>query len=231
MKKLILKDNNPKEYIVVELDNGISFVHDNNSSKNFFSNKMIAEACGIDESNVRRYWKNFKDKRTNVLNSHVSLFVTNSDKPVDFKDFDFFNYVSNRVNTTEALQMQQYISEAINEKFNKDVGFTQPPNDYIDVFEWECEVEDLQDRRKSTSNLVSGLSKHSRLLEQNGDMEDLKIIQAAMSVLSNEFNQISLDISNATEVIRCFEKIRELSPKVTNSKYWGQNHLIPFKKS
>ncbi len=125
IKKLKLKDNNPKNYVVVDLDNDVSFIHDNNTGKNFFSNKMIAEACGTDESNVRRYWGNFKDKRTNVINSHVSLFTVNSDKPVDFKSFDFFNYVSNRVNTKESLRMQEYIADSIDEKFNRDVGFTK----------------------------------------------------------------------------------------------------------
>ena len=67
---LILKENY-ENLIVVDLDNGISFVHDNKTGKNYFSNKMIAEACGTDESNVRRYWSNFKEKRNNVLNSHV----------------------------------------------------------------------------------------------------------------------------------------------------------------
>ena len=121
-----LKSNNPDKYVVVELDNGICFVHDDKNNKNFFSNKIIAQACGTNESNVRRYWKNFKDKRTNVSKSHVSIMIVNSDKPVDFKGFDFFNYVSNRVNTKEALQMQEYIANAIDEKFNKDIGFKQP---------------------------------------------------------------------------------------------------------
>lgn len=172
---LILKENY-ENLIVVDLDNGISFVHDNKSGKNYFSNKIIAEACGTDESNVRRYWGEFKAKRTNVLNSHVSLKVLNIDRPVGFKSFDFFNYVSNRVNTKEALQMQEYISNAIDEKFNKDIGFKKPLVDRlsdalnIDKVTLAERNKELESQVRTTSkinlNMTNQLSLSNKALEE-----------------------------------------------------------------
>lgn len=181
---LILRENY-ENLIVVDLDNGISFVHDNKTGKNYFSNKMIAQACGTDESNVRRYWRDFKEKRTNVLNSHVSLKVLNIDRPVDFKSFDFFNYVSNRVNTKEALQMQEYISDAIDEKFNKDVGFKKP----------------LVDRLSDALNIDK-----VTLAERNKELESQ--VRTTSKINLNMTNQLSLSkkaLEEAERMIKCYE--------------------------
>lgn len=172
---LILKENY-ENLIVVDLDNGISFVHDNKTGKNYFNNKTIAQACGTDESNVRRYWSNFKEKRNNVLNSHVVLKVANVKQGVDFKSFDFFNYVSNRVNTKEALQMQEYISNAIDEKFNKDIGFKKPLVDRlsdalnIDKVTLAERNKELESQVRTTSkinlNMTNQLSLSNKALEE-----------------------------------------------------------------
>ena len=182
---LILRENY-ENLIVVDLDNGISFVHDNKTGKNYFSNKMIAQACGTDESNVRRYWRDFKEKRTNVLNSHVSLKVLNIDRPVDFKSFDFFNYVSNRVNTKEALQMQEYISDAIDEKFNKDVGFKKP----------------LVDRLSDALNIDK-----VTLAERNKELE-------SQVRTTSEINlQMTNSLSRITEALEYYEReVKRLRP-------------------
>ena len=146
---------------------------------------MIAQACGTDESNVRRYWRDFKEKRTNVLNSHVSLKVLNIDRPVDFKSFDFFNYVSNRVNTKEALQMQEYISDAIDEKFNKDVGFKKP----------------LVDRLSDALNIDK-----VTLAERNKELESQ--VRTTSKINLNMTNQLSLSkkaLEEAERMIKCYE--------------------------
>lgn len=122
---LILKENYPN-LTVVNLENGISFVHDNKTGKNYFENKMIAECTGVKESTVRDHWRNFKNFNTNVNNIDVSLKVVNIDKPVVFKSFDFLNYVIYCSNEPEAVGMRDYITDAIDEKFNKDVGFKKP---------------------------------------------------------------------------------------------------------
>lgn len=122
---LILKENY-ENLIVVDLDNGISFVHDNKTGKNYFNNKIIAKACGLNERTVRDHWKKFKELNTNGDNIAVSLKVLNIDRPVEFKSFDFFTYVAYRSDKEEAVGMRNYISDAIDEKFNKDVGFKKP---------------------------------------------------------------------------------------------------------
>ena len=182
---------NYENLIVVDLDNGISFVHDNKTGKNYFSNKMIAEACGTDESNVRRYWSNFKEKRNNVLNSHVVLKVANVKQGVDFKSFDFFNYVSNRVNSKEALQMQEYISDAIDEKFNSDVGFKKPLVDRlsdalnIDKVTLAERNKELESQVRTTSkinvNMTNQLSLSNKALEE---------AERAIKSYENEVNRL-----------------------------------------
>lgn len=125
MNNLILSD----EYdnlCVVNLPNGISFVHDNKTGKNYFNNKTIAKCTGLDEATVRRHWMSFKDLNTNVQELNVTLKIHNIDRPVVFKSFDFLTYVSYRSNKDKAIQMRNYISDAIDEKFNKDVGFQKP---------------------------------------------------------------------------------------------------------
>lgn len=129
-KKLVLKEKHPKEYVTVNWENGISFVHNNETGQNFFSNKIIAECTGLDEVTVRRHWMKFKDLNnvggTNVHDMNVSLKVLNINRPVDFKSFDFFTYVAYTSNKPEAVQMRNWIVKALDEQFNQDVGFTQP---------------------------------------------------------------------------------------------------------
>lgn len=116
---LILKENY-ENLIVVDLANGISFVHDNKTGKNYFSNKTIAEACGLKERTIRDHWGKFKELNSNGGNIAVSLKVLNINRPVVFKSFDFFTYVAYRSDKNEAVGVRNYISNAIDEKFNKD---------------------------------------------------------------------------------------------------------------
>ena len=120
-----LKSNNPKNYVIVNIDDDICCVHDNNDGNNYFSNKMIAKCVGLGERSVEIHWSNFKELNSNRKNLSVSLKVLNSDKPVEFKSFDFLTYVTYRSNKEKAVQMRNYIVDALNEKFNKDIGFKQ----------------------------------------------------------------------------------------------------------
>ena len=119
--KLVLKED--YENLEIEyLDDDVQFVHDKETGKNYFSNKVIAKCTGLEESVVRKHWSNFKELNTNVQNMHVVLKVANVKQGVDFKSFDFLTYVAYRSNKPEAIQMRNYIVNAIDEKFNKDVS-------------------------------------------------------------------------------------------------------------
>lgn len=172
---LILKENY-ENLIVVDLDNGISFVHDNKTGKNYFSNKIIAQCTGLDEVTVRRHWMNFKELNTNVQDMNVSLKVPNIDKPVEFKSFDFLTYVAYRSNKDKAIQMRNYISDAIDEKFNKDVGFKKPLVDRlsdalnIDKVTLAERNKELESQVRTTSkinlNMTNQLSLSNKALEE-----------------------------------------------------------------
>ena len=122
--KLILKDDNG-EYLIECIDDDIQFVHHNKTGRNYFSNKVIAKCCGLGERAVVKHWNNFKDFNTKGTNSSVSLKVLNIDKPIEFKSFNFLTYVAYRSNKPEAVIMRDYISDAIDKKFNKDANLVK----------------------------------------------------------------------------------------------------------
>ena len=124
-KMIELKSNNPKNYVIVNIDDNICCVHDNNDGNNYFSNNVIAKCVGLGERSVEIHWGNFKELNNNRKNLSVNLKVLNSKKPVEFKSFDFLTYVTYRSNKEKAVQMRNYIVDALNEKFNKDIGFKQ----------------------------------------------------------------------------------------------------------
>lgn len=126
MKELILKENNPDNYVVVHLDNGVSFIHDNKTGKNYFNQEAISEITGLTQGGVSARISRYKAEISNITNCNIALNVLNSTKPVLFYDFDVVTYVVYRSNKTEAIQMRNYISNSIDEKFNRDVGFNSP---------------------------------------------------------------------------------------------------------
>ena len=234
MKELILMDNNPKEYIVVELDNGICFVHNNKTGKNYFNQEAITRITGLDQSGISRHISRYKEEMQDMHNMHILLKVVNSRARVKFYDFDVVTYIVYRSDKLEARRMRKYISDAIDKKFNSDAGFTQPkslePN-HIDMVKLKSKQIDLQDVRKEDTELISRLNHRARRLEQNGEMEELERTRETLLDISNEFTEISLLISDITELTKSAKTVTKLSPKVTGNKYFNQNYLVSFKKS
>lgn len=222
------------EYEVGELeinDICVSHLHDKNGV-NWFDDEAGALLLDIPYRTYRDHVKNVLESTKGFCgNTAKTLKINKTGRPKRYVTFRIINMVAGRSKSDKAIRVAFLAGDLLNEKYNQVQGYTEPPTNHINVFEWECEVEDLQGRLKDTSNGLSVMNKRARILEQNDDKEELKRTQAVISDLSNEFTQISLLISNATEAIKCFKKVNELSPKVTNSKYWGQSHLIPFKKS
>ena len=93
MKKLILMDNNPKEYIVVELDNDICFVHNNKTGKNYFNQNAISRITDLNQGTISYHIRQYKDDIGNIDNIDIALNVLNSTKPVKFYDFDVVTYI------------------------------------------------------------------------------------------------------------------------------------------
>lgn len=129
MKELKLKDNNPDKYVVVKLADGTMFVHDKESGENFFSQKSIAKITGLTRQAVSQHLKQYgdmrKEKKSNERNTFIALKVFDSDKPIKFYTFSALTYVVYRSNSNEAIEYRDYIEKALNEKFNKDTGFTK----------------------------------------------------------------------------------------------------------
>ena len=233
-KEIILQDNNPKEYIVVELDNGICFVHNNKTGKNYFNQDAISRITGSSQNKISYHISRYKESMQDIKNIDILLKVVDSRMPITFYDFDVVTYIVYRINTLEAIQMRKYISDAIDEKFNSDAGFTQPkslePN-HIDIDELESKRNDLQSVQKGDAELISRLNHRAKRLEQNGEMEELERTRETLLDVSNEFTEVSLLISDITELTKSAKTVTKLSPKVNGNKYFNQNYLVPFKKS
>lgn len=123
--KLVLKENNPDKYVIVELADGTMFVHDKESGKNFFSQKAIIKITGLTQGRISRAINKYNDEMGNITNSNIALNVLDSTKPVKFYDFDIVTYIVYRSDSLKARQTRKYIADSINEKFNKDAGITK----------------------------------------------------------------------------------------------------------
>ena len=116
MKELKLKNNNPDKYVVVKLVDGTMFIHDEESGKNYFNQKAIAEITGLNQGTVSYHLSEYKARKNNIENIDINLQVFNSKKPIVFHPFSALSYVTHRANTPEAIEYCDYLEEAINEK-------------------------------------------------------------------------------------------------------------------
>ena len=123
MKPIELKDNENGRFEVVVLDNGVQFIHDNKTGKNFFNQKAIQQISGLGQSRVSQALNRYEAQIGNITISNISLMLLNSSKKTKFYSFDCVNFVVMRSDQKEALEMRQYISDAIDEKFNRENGF------------------------------------------------------------------------------------------------------------
>lgn len=110
---------------MVDLDNGVSFVHDNNTGKNWFNQEAISRITGLTQGRISRSINRYNDEMGNITNSNIALNVLDSTKTVKFYDFDIVTYIVYRSNSLKARQMRKYIADSIDEKFNRDAGFTK----------------------------------------------------------------------------------------------------------
>ena len=182
---LILKENNPNNYSVVHLDNGVSFVHDNKTGKNYFNQEAISRIVGLNQSAISKRISRYKDEMDNIPNWNIALNVLDSTKPITFYDFDVVTYIVYRSNSLEAIRMRNYISNSIDEKFNKDVGFKKP----------------LVDRLSDALNIDK-----VTLAERNKELESQ--VRTTSKINLNMTNQLSLSnkaLEEAERMIKCYE--------------------------
>ena len=120
-----LKSNNPNKYVVVKLPDGTMCVHDKESGENFFNRKSIAELTGLTVRSISLHLEQYKALPIKGRNPSINLNLFNSKRPVEFFPFGAVNYIAYRSNKPEAIQARDYTERALNEKFNRDVGFTK----------------------------------------------------------------------------------------------------------
>lgn len=157
-----------KEYenlTIVNLDDGVSFIHDNNTGKNYFNRKTISKISGLSSKTVSKHINKYKDLSNKSQNMRLNLKVVDSKKPVTFYSFDVVTYVVFRSNQEEAIQMRNYISDAIDEKFNRDAGFTQTGKQLLT----------LEEKLQRENNALVKQIMHKQLEISNLEIENAKI--------------------------------------------------------
>lgn len=217
--KLVLKENNPKNYVVVDLDNGISFVHDNNTGKNWFNQEAISRITGLTQGRISQGISQYNDEMGNITNSNIALNVLNSTKTVKFYDFDIVTYIVYRSNSLKARQMRKYIADSIDEKFNKDAGFTK-------TIEPTHEDKILSRAKKQQAKIrMRSDALYTELNFMNPNPERAKEILEEINELKPEELRINRQIKN---IENCFGSLSRETSARSQSKLsdFGNNSKI-----
>lgn len=210
----------------------VSHLHDKNG-ENWFDDNAGALLLGTSLRNYQDHVKNVLDSSESLrANSAKTLKTNKTGRPKRFVNFTIINIVAGRIKSYKAIRIVGLAGELLNEKYNQVQGYTEIPEpNHIDVIKLENKQNDLKSIRKDDVELISRLNHRAKRLEQNGDIEELERTRETLLDVSNEFTEISLLISDITELTKSAKTVTKLSPKVTGNKYFNQNYLVPFKKS
>lgn len=122
-----------KNYLIAKLEKDNEeyyFIHDKESGENYFNQAVLKELFGVNKQNMsrhlNRYLKQISDDSTKSTKCRITLKMTHSDKPVHFYSFDAVTYLAYRINTDSALSIRDWISQALNEKYNQQTGLSKP---------------------------------------------------------------------------------------------------------
>lgn len=223
MKELKLKDNNPDKYVIVKLPDGTMCVHDKESGENFFNRKSIAELTGLTVRSVSLHLEQYKVLPIKGRNPSINLKVFNSKRPVEFFPFGAVNYIAYRSNKPEAIQARDYTERALNEKFNRDVGFTK-------TIEPTREDKILSRAKKQQAKIrMRSDALYTELNFMNPSSERAKEILEEISELKPEELRINRQIKN---IENCFGSLSRETSARSQSKLldFGNNSKIEKNK-
>lgn len=121
-----------KNYLIAKLEKDNEeyyFIHDKETGENYFNQSVLKELFGVTQQKMSRHLNKYLEQKerinTNTQKVSITLKMTHSDKPVHFYSFDAVTYLAYKLKTEEALSIRDWISQALNEKYNHERGFTK----------------------------------------------------------------------------------------------------------
>lgn len=153
--------NSEENYVVESMsigDSAVEFVHDTETGDNFFNQKTLVELFGVSVGAISKHLNKYlKDLESNSTNSRIPLInlkTNNRTKRVKFYGFNAVTYLAFRINTPEAIEIQNTINSLLNKMFNVATG-KDSINTNKDWLKTQCEVKQLQAlNAKSASKLL-----------------------------------------------------------------------------
>lgn len=119
-----------KNYLIAKLEKDNEeyyFIHDKESGENYFNQAVLKELFGVSKMNISKHLNKYlginENKSTKSL---IVIKLVHSKSGVKFYSFDAVTYLAYRINTEEALSIRDWISQALNEKYNQEKGLSKP---------------------------------------------------------------------------------------------------------
>lgn len=119
-----------KNYLIAKLEKDNEeyyFIHDKESGENYFNQAVLKELFGVTQRNMSHHLNKYLEINENDRNkSSIVVKLVHSKNRVKFYSFDAVTYLAYRINTEEALSIRDWISQALNEKYNQQTGLSKP---------------------------------------------------------------------------------------------------------
>ena len=129
--KNILLVNDDENFVVEKMNifnKVFEFVHDKKTGKNYFNQFILSELFGINRKTVsyhlNKYLKNNTKNAKNIGINRIKLEIENAKRKQSFYDFNCVSYLAFRINTPEAIEIQNQISSILDTMFNVATGKT-----------------------------------------------------------------------------------------------------------
>lgn len=119
-----------KNYLIAKLEKDNEeyyYIHDKETGENYFNQAVLKELFGVTQQTLSEHLNKYLEiNENNTTKTCIVLKMVNSKKGVKFYSFDAVTYLAYRINTEEALSIRQWISKALNEKYNQQTGLSKP---------------------------------------------------------------------------------------------------------
>lgn len=122
-----------KNYLIAKLEKDNEeyyYIHDKESGENYFNQSVLKELFGVTQQKMSRHLNKYLEQKERINNNtqklSIVLKMVNSKKGVKFYSFDAVTYLAYKLKTEEALSIRDWISQALNEKYNQEKGLSKP---------------------------------------------------------------------------------------------------------
>lgn len=125
----------------------VEFVHDKNTGYNYFPQAVLSDLFGINQSAVSKqlnnYLKTFDNFIPNRNKIQIKLKTSNRGRKTVFYGFDAVSYLAFKIDTPNAIQVRETISDILDTMFNVVTGKTDLDTK-LDKLRVMQEVEDFK---------------------------------------------------------------------------------------